>query len=283
MYPEKSFFIKEINMFTLLKDLFFDPKTGLPWVVSVWASWFKPMQNNPLEPPANPIKLPKIQTSVTLRSSKPTVKKPAKKSEPKQTTAKVVSTKNKTTAKTVVKPATKTPAKTTSKSNVKPTTKTVKKVVAKPASTKITTAPKTVKKLVKTETAKKVSVKPVTSKKTETKKLPIVKKVELPATPTLKKEVKKEPLIVAGKLTRTAQNLITQISPSSSKEQIREAILLLCRTQEWTDVETLAKKTNHKVESLETLHLIPMVNNQQLQLRFPDDLHHKEQAYKIVK
>ncbi|MDO5686829.1 MAG: hypothetical protein Q4G42_05550, partial [Neisseria sp.] len=87
----------------------------------------------------------------------------------------------------------------------------------------------------------------------------------------------------SGSLSVRAQNKVTQITTASPKAQIREAIVLLCAVQEWTDVATLAEALKHKPDQLETLHLMPMVNGGQLRLRYPEEMTHPEQAYGLVK
>jgi len=62
---------------------------------------------------------------------------------------------------------------------------------------------------------------------------------------------------------------------------MNETILQLC-ADDYLELRALAKLLNRSSETLRTHYVIPLVERDQLKLRFPDQLNHPQQAYKIV-
>lgn len=238
-------------MWTLWRTLFIDEKTGLPWAVVLSMPWLRAVHTQVTMTEDKPQAVPKTAApaaQATVKKSK--VKVPAKPAKP--AAAKPAAAKP--AAKVAVKPATKASAKAAKPAAAKPAaTKPAAKVAAKSAA-------KAPAKVAKPATAKPAVVRPTPKVAAKSARSTTAK------------------LAVDGVLTVKAQNLITQITTSAPKAQIREGILLLCALREWTEITALAEALKHKPDQLETLHLAPMVKSGQLRLR-PADAKHPEPAY----
>ena len=79
-------------------------------------------------------------------------------------------------------------------------------------------------------------------------------------------------LLIASKISSTKK---------AKRELMNETILQLC-ADDYLELRALAKLLNRSSETLRTHYVIPLVERGQLKLRFPDQLNHPQQAYKIV-
>ena len=273
-------------MFNLWRDWFIDPKSGLPWSVVLFCPWlqmdswfylndmYDTCDNENVDVGKNHVETKSTDSSAKTSNVVPTPKRKTSVSDKKETSPILSPVQTETASlavesKDVVKPSKKVATKAT-------TTK--KDVVATVAKTEDTLPEKETSKKVKQveNTKSNQDIKPsqsslskVVSGKSTVNTIADKKSANVL---NLDKNIdKKNNVASVGKLSVQAQNKITQISPASPKEQIREAILLLCGTQEWIDGATLASKLKHSLNQLETLHLVPMLRNGQLKPRYNDD------------
>lgn len=268
-------------MFNLWRDWFIDPKSGLPWGVVFFCPWLQmdnwfELTNIPLEScdsneneisktyheTKSKVSLEELSSQASKRKTSLPIVSEEKTSrglqnhDETQSLSTVASKNTKSTKKvatveenivvTVAKGKTTLPEKETTSEKIKQIEKNTPNKEPKPAPLKAVGEKSTVNTIADKKSANALSVS------------------------------KKNNVTVSNKLSVQAQNKITQISPASSKEQIREAILLLCGAQEWIDGATLASKLRHSLNQLETLHLVPMLRNGQLKSRYNDDTQPQE-------
>ena len=293
-------------MINTWRNWFIDPETGLPWATVMMFPWLK-YGINPTQPPKRSLKVPVqntekvVQTVVQKeKSSKPktaAIKKDSSDKKlpikaPKHALIKVEKTPSQTTvaqpkitAKTVEKVSNKTVKQAPKKVKVAEKTKSVAVKKTKKAPENKTPTKEKQQPTINQDaaiTATQISLLDVASSNTQSTDKTSTKKVEFVADEVIVAPVvKKVTPINIDKMPIKVQNLITQINPSSPKAQIREAVVLLC-TDQWAEKEALAEKLKFKTSQLETLHLTPMVNSGQLLLRYPQQLDHPEQAYRVV-
>lgn len=86
-----------------------------------------------------------------------------------------------------------------------------------------------------------------------------------------------------GELPPTAQAAIDNLGERPRKQRLRTVIEMLCGLHDWTTPAELSRWLNFRSGNLSERHLSPMVDAGQLERRYPHNLSHPEQAYRVIR